>query len=53
MCQSPTHTQGVKPVELDALLDHYGVTGANRAYALDLHAKTIQRPKRGAFHLRP
>ncbi len=43
---------GVKPLELNALLDRYGASETERSYALDLHSESNKRSRRGAFRLR-
>lgn len=43
---------GIRPAELDALLDHYGVGDAGRAHARQLRAESGHRTKRGAFSTR-
>ncbi len=43
---------GIRPMELDALLEHYGATEADKAYARDLQAEGNRRTKRGAFSTR-
>ncbi|MFB9569690.1 Scr1 family TA system antitoxin-like transcriptional regulator [Saccharopolyspora hordei] len=43
---------GIRPVELDALLERYGATEADKAYARDLQAESNRRTKRGAFSTR-
>lgn len=43
---------GIRPKELDALLEHYGATETDQAYARDLQAEGNRRTKRGAFSTR-
>lgn len=43
---------GIRPVELDALLERYGATETDKAYARDLQAESNRRTKRGAFSTR-
>lgn len=43
---------GIRPVELDALLERYGATETDKAYARDLQAEGNRRTKRGAFSTR-
>lgn len=43
---------GVRPVELDALLNHYGADETDSTYARDLQAEGNRRAKRGAFSSR-
>lgn len=43
---------GVKPLELNALLERYGASETERSYALDLHSESNKRSRRGAFRLR-
>lgn len=40
---------GIRPLELDALLELYGSTDGDRAYARDLQREASRRTKRGAF----
>lgn len=47
-----TGTSGVKPVELERLLDTYGASDTDRAYANDLAAEANRRAKKGAFSTR-
>ena len=47
-----TGNSGIKPLELDGLLDAYGATEADRAYANDLAVEANRRAKRGAFNTR-
>jgi len=44
--------RGVKPLDLEALLDHYGADETDRAYAMDLYQEGRRRTKRGAFSTR-
>jgi transcriptional regulator with XRE-family HTH domain len=43
---------GIRAVELDALLDHYGASDTDRTYTRALQRETIRRTKRGAFSTR-
>lgn len=43
---------GIKPLELDALLDCYNADETDRAYAQDLQQESARRTKRGAFSTR-
>lgn len=43
---------GIRPKELDALLERYGATETDQAYARDLQAEGNRRTKRGAFSTR-
>lgn len=43
---------GIRPVELDALLERYGASETDKAYARDLQAEGNRRTKRGAFSTR-
>jgi hypothetical protein len=43
---------GIKLIELNALLDLYGVEESDRAYARSLQAESQRRTKRGAFSTR-
>ncbi|HWE89705.1 MAG TPA: helix-turn-helix transcriptional regulator [Pseudonocardiaceae bacterium] len=47
-----TGTSGVKPVELERLLDTYGATDTDRAYANDLAEEANRRAKKGSFSTR-
>ncbi|MEY8042502.1 helix-turn-helix domain-containing protein [Saccharopolyspora cebuensis] len=43
---------GIRPMELDALLERYGASETDQAYARDLQAEGNRRTKRGAFSTR-
>nr|WP_246076554.1 Scr1 family TA system antitoxin-like transcriptional regulator [Amycolatopsis cihanbeyliensis] len=43
---------GIRPKELDALLERYGTSEADQAYVRDLQAEGNRRTKRGAFSTR-